>query len=98
MVKSRKQDCQYVREPASATPDRHIKNQVELLIERCILVSADVPRVGPEEMLVSITYSGKERARNESLLSCHRFGGLLTEEYHFRSYLGNGRVAIDPVF
>lgn len=40
---TQKQRCQNVREPAIATPDRNIENQVEFLIERCILVSADVP-------------------------------------------------------
>jgi hypothetical protein len=43
---TQKQGCQNVQEPATATPDRNIENQVEFLIERCILVSADVPRVG----------------------------------------------------
>ena len=39
---TQKQGCQNVREPAIATPNRNIENQVESLIERCILVSAVV--------------------------------------------------------
>jgi hypothetical protein len=41
---TQKQGYQNVREPAITTADRNIENQVEFLIERCILVS-EVPDV-----------------------------------------------------
>jgi hypothetical protein len=44
-VKPQKQCGDYVREPAIATPDRNIEDQVELLIEGCILVWRNVPRI-----------------------------------------------------
>jgi hypothetical protein len=35
-----------VLEPAIATSNRNIENQEELLVEGCVPVSADVPRIG----------------------------------------------------
>jgi hypothetical protein len=52
---TQKRGCRNVREPAIATPDRNIENQVEFLIERRILVSADVPRVGQESTVFVVT-------------------------------------------